>query len=63
MTVFRDSPWQIGHGQVGFGLGGLFKSVAWASCQLIVKSGAKALENIAFNAGANLLGDAASGKI
>ena len=24
MPMFRGSPWQIGHGQVGFGLGGLF---------------------------------------
>ena len=30
MTVFRGSPWQIGHGQMGYGLDGLFRSVARA---------------------------------
>ena len=39
MNVFRGSPWQNGHGQVGFGLGGLFRSVARAVMP-IVKSGA-----------------------
>ncbi|XP_028408811.1 uncharacterized protein F54H12.2-like [Dendronephthya gigantea] len=43
MAVFRGRPWQMGHGQVGFGLGGLFKSVARAVMP-IVKSGAKALD-------------------
>ena len=56
MNVFRGSPWQNGHGQVGFGLGGLFRSVARAVMP-IVKSGAKTLGNIALNTGANLLGE------
>ena len=57
MTVFRGSPWQIGHGQMGYGLGGLFRSVARAVMPM-VKSGAKALENI----GANFVGDVLAGK-
>ena len=28
LNVFRGSPWQIGHGQMGYGLGGFFRSVA-----------------------------------
>ena len=28
MDDFRGSPWQVGHGQMGYGLGGLFLSVA-----------------------------------
>ena len=43
------------------GLGGLFRSVARAVMPM-VKSAAKALGKIALNAGANLLGDVASGK-
>ena len=46
MSVFRGSPWQMGHGQKGYGLGGLFCSVA-RSVMPFVKSGAKALGNIA----------------
>ena len=60
MPVFRGSPWQRGYGQTGYGLGGLFRSVARAVMPL-VKSGAKALGKIALNAGANVLGDVASG--
>ena len=45
----------------GVWLGGLFRSVARAVMPM-VKSGAKALGKIALNAGANLLGDVASGK-
>ena len=56
MPVFRGSTWQQ-----GYGLGGLFRSVARAVMPM-VKSGAKALGKIALNAGANLLGDVASGK-
>ena len=56
MPVFRGSAWQQ-----GYGLGGLFRSVARAVMPM-VKSGAKALGKIALNAGANLLGDVASGK-
>ena len=61
MTVFRGSPWQIGHGQMGHGLGGLFRSVARAVMPM-VKSGAKALGNIALKSGANLVGDVLAGK-
>ena len=61
MSVFRGSAWQKGHGQMGYGLGGLFCSVA-RTVMPMVKSGAKALGNIALKAGANVLGDVASGK-
>ena len=61
MGVFRGSPWQMGHSQVGYGLGGLFRSVA-RSVMPIVKSGAKSLGNIALNSGASLLGDVLAGK-
>ena len=61
MTVFRGSPWQIGHGQMGYGLGGLFRSVARAVMPM-VKSGAKALGNIALKNGANFVGDLLAGK-
>ena len=56
MPVFRGSAWQQ-----GYGLGGLFKSLARAAMPM-VKSGAKALGKIALNTGANLLGDVVSGK-
>ena len=61
MPVFRGSPWQLGHGQMGCGLGGLFCSVARAVMPM-VKSGAKALGNIALNSGANFVGDVLAGK-
>lgn len=61
MSVFRGSPWQVGHGQMGYGLGGLFRSVARAVMPL-VKSGAKSLGNIALRSGANFLGDVLAGK-
>ena len=61
MTVFRGSPWQIGHGQMGYGLGGLFRSVARAVMPM-VKSGAKTLGNIALKSGANFVGDVLAGK-
>ena len=61
MSVFRGSPWQIGHGQLGFGLGGLFRSVARAVMPMI-KRGANALGNIALNSGANFVGDVLAGK-
>ena len=61
MTVFRGSPWQIGHGQMGYGLGGLFRSVARAVMPM-VKCGAKALGNIALKNGANFVGDVLAGK-
>ena len=59
MPVFRGSPWQLGHGQMGYGLGGLFRSVARAVMPM-VKSGAKALGNIALKSGANFVGDVLS---
>ena len=46
------------YGQMGYGLGDLFRTAV----MLIVKSGAKALGNMAVKTGANLLGDVASGK-
>ena len=46
MNVFRGSPWQVGRGQMGYGLGGLFRSVARAVMPM-VKSSAKTLGNIA----------------
>ena len=61
MTVFRGSPWQIGHGQLGYGLDCLFRSVARAVMPM-VKSGAKALGNIALKSGANFVGDVLAGK-
>ena len=61
MSVFRGSPWQLGHGQMGYGLGGLFRSVARMVTPM-VKSGAKALGNIALNSGANFIGDVLAGK-
>ena len=56
MGVFRGSPWQVGHGQMGYGLGGLFRSVA-RSVVPMIKSGAKTLGNIALSSGTKLLGD------
>ena len=56
MPVFRGSPWQLGHGQMGYGLGSLFRSVARAVMPM-VKSGAKALGNIALKSGADFVGN------
>ena len=61
MPVFRGSAWQMGHGQKRYGLGGLFRSVA-RSVLPLVKSGAKALGNIALNSGANFVSDILAGK-
>ena len=61
MNVFRGSPWQVGHGQMGNGLGRLFRSVA-RSVFPMIKSGAKTLGNISLSSGANLLGDILAGK-
>ena len=61
MPVFRGSAWQMGHGQKGYGLGGLFRSVA-RSVMPLVKNGAKALGNIALNSGANFVSDVLAGK-
>jgi hypothetical protein len=51
----------MGHGQMGYGLGNLFRSLAKVVTPL-VKKGAKALGNIAMKTGADLLGDVAAGK-
>ena len=59
--VFRGAPWQRGYGQMGYGLGGLFRSLARAVMPL-AKSGAKALGKIALNTGAGVLNDVTSGK-
>ena len=61
MPVFRGSAWQMGHGQMEYGLGNLFRSLAKVVTPL-VKKGAKALGNIAMKTGADLLGDVAAGK-
>ena len=61
MPVFMGTPWMRGYGQVGFGLGGLFKSLARAVMPM-VKSGAKALGKSALTTGANVLKDVASDK-
>ena len=61
MPVFKGSSWQRGYGQVGYGLGGLFRSFEKIAKPMI-KSGAKALGNIALTSGVNLLGDVLAGK-
>ena len=61
MPVSRGSPWQLGHGQMGYGLGGLFRSVARAVMPM-VNSGAKPLGNIALKSGANFVGDVLASK-
>jgi uncharacterized protein YidB (DUF937 family) len=61
MPVFIGSAWQRGSGQVGYGIGGLFKSLA-RTIMPMVKSGAKTLGKAALNTGANVLGDVLSGK-
>ena len=61
MPVFKGSSWQRGYGQVGYGLGGLFRSLGKIARPMI-KSGAKALGNIALTSGVNLLGDVLAGK-
>ena len=61
MPVFRGSLWQMGHGQMGYGLGNLFRGLAKVATPL-VKRGAKTLGKIVATTGANLLGDVAAGK-
>ena len=61
MLVFKGSSSQRGYGQVGYGLGGLFRSLGKIAKPMI-KSGAKALGNIALTSGVNLLGDVLAGK-
>ena len=72
MPVFRGSPWQMGYGQMGYGLGGLFRSLAKIAIPLVksgvkaampsVRSGGKALGKIALSSGKDLMGDLFSGK-
>ena len=57
----RGSSWQRGYGQVGYGLGGLFRCLRKIAKPMI-KNGAKALGNIALTSGVNLLGDVLAGK-
>ena len=56
MPVFRGSPWQV-----GYGLGGLFRSLARRAMPLI-KTGAKALGNIALKSGTDFVGDVLAGR-
>jgi hypothetical protein len=56
MPVFRGSPWQV-----GYGLGGLFRSLATRAMPLI-KTGAKALGNIALKSGTDFVGDVLAGR-
>ena len=50
MPGFRGSSWQRGYGQTSYGLGGLFCSLGKIAKPMI-KSGAKALRNIALTSG------------
>ena len=61
MTVFRGSPWQMGHGQKGYGLGGMFATIA-RTVMPLVKRGARALGNILLNTGVNFASDVVAGK-
>jgi hypothetical protein len=56
MPVFRGSPWQV-----GYSLRGLFRSLARRAMPLI-KTGAKALGNIALKSGADFVGDVLAGR-
>ena len=62
MPMFRGSSWQRGYEQMGYGLGGLFRSLGKIAMIPMIKSGAKALRNIALTSGVNLLGDVLAGK-
>ena len=61
IPVFRGSSWQRGYEQTSYGLGSLFRSFGKIA-KLMMKSGAKALVQIALASGMNLLGDVLSGK-
>jgi hypothetical protein len=62
MPVFQGSLWQAGYGlQTGYGLGNLFRSLA-RTVMPLVKSGAKALGNIALRSGADFVGDVLAGR-
>ncbi len=61
MPVFHGSLWQRGHGQMGYGLGNLFRSLAKVVTPML-KRGGKALGKIVATTGADLLADIASGK-
>jgi hypothetical protein len=38
MPVFRGSAWQMGHGQMGYGLGNLFRSLAKVVTPLVLEN-------------------------
>ena len=61
MSVFRGSPWQMGHGQTGYGLGGMFGTIARTVMPLL-KRGAKALGKILLNTAVNFASDVVAGK-
>ena len=61
MSMFRGSPWQMGHGQKCYGLGALFRTVARTAMSLL-KRGAKALGNIILNTGVNFASDILASK-
>ena len=61
MAVFRGAPWQMEHGQMGYGLGALFRSLTKVATP-ILKRGAKTLGQIAMSTGKDLLGDIVQGK-
>ena len=60
-SVFRGSSWQMGHGQKGYGLGGMFGTIA-RTVMPLVKRGARALGNILLNTGVNFASDVVAGK-
>ena len=61
MAMFRGAPWQMGHGQMGYRLGALFRSLAKVATP-ILKRGAKTLGQIAMSTGKDLLGNIVEGK-
>ena len=61
MAVFRGAPWQMGQGQMGYGLGDLFRSLAKVATP-IIKRGAKTVGEIAMTTAKNLFGDLMEGK-
>ena len=61
MAVLRGAPWQMGHGQMGYGLGAVFRSLTKVASP-ILKRGAKTLGQIAMSTCKDLLGDLVQGK-
>ena len=60
--VFREASWQKDYGQISYGLGGLFRRLAKAAIPS-AKTGAKALDKIALDTGANVLAMLSQGKV